>query len=139
MIVLDTNVLSETLRPAPDPRVLAWFAAQRRASLFTTTITQAEILYGLGLLADGARRRALSSAIDAIFKEDFSGRLLTFDRDAAEVYAQIAVARKGAGLPISSFDAMIVAVARSTGATLATRNVKDFAECGVALIDPWAG
>jgi predicted nucleic acid-binding protein len=138
MIVLDTNVLSETLRPSPDPRVLAWFGAQRRASLFTTTITHAEILYGLGLLADGARRRALSGAIDAIFKEDFAGRLLTFDRDAAEVYSQIAVSRKSAGLPIGLFDAMIVSVARSTGATLATRNVKDFAECGVALIDPWA-
>lgn len=138
MIVLDTNVLSETLRPAPDPRVLAWFGAQRRASLFTTTITQAEILYGLGLLADGARKQALSSAIEAIFKEDFAGRLLGFDRDAAEVYAQIAASRKSAGLPISLFDAMIVSVARSTGATLATRNIKDFVECGVALIDPWA-
>jgi hypothetical protein len=138
MIVLDTNVLSETLRPVPDARVLAWFGAQRRASLFTTTITQAEILYGVGLLADGARKQALSSAIEAIFKEDFAGRLLGFDHDAAEVYAQIAVSRKSAGLPISLFDAMIVSVARSTGATLATRNVKDFVECGVTLIDPWA-
>jgi len=139
MIVLDTNVLSETLRPVPDPRVLAWFAAQRRAALFTTTITHAEIRYGLELLGDGARKTALLIAINALFEEDFAGRLLSFDRDAADVYAQIAAMRKNAGCPITQSDAMIAAVARSRGATLATRNVKDFVDCGVAVIDPWSG
>ncbi|KAA0082177.1 type II toxin-antitoxin system VapC family toxin [Paraburkholderia sp. T12-10] len=139
MIVLDTNVLSETLRSAPDPRVMEWFGGQRRAALFTTTITHAEILYGLGLLADGSRKQALSAAVKAIFNADFAGRLLSFDSDAAEVYAQIAVSRKAAGRPISQFDAMIAAVARSRGATLATRNVKDFSDCGLAVVDPWAG
>lgn len=138
MIILDTNVLSETLRAAPDPRVIEWFRAQRRAALFTTTITRAEILYGLGLLADGARKHALSAAIASIFEEDFAGRLLGFDSDAADLYATIAVSRKGAGKQISQFDAMIAAVARSAGATLATRNVKDFVDCGITVIDPWA-
>jgi predicted nucleic acid-binding protein len=138
MIVLDTNVLSETLKSAPDPRVIGWFEAQRRAALFTTTITRAEILYGLALLPDGARKQSLSAAISAIFEEDFAGRLLGFDSDAADVYAQIAVSRKCAGRPISQFDAMIAAVARSRGATLATRNIKDFVDCDVTLVDPWA-
>jgi predicted nucleic acid-binding protein len=138
MIILDTNVLSETLRSAPDPRVIEWFRAQRRAALFTTTITRAEILYGLGLLADGARKQALSAAIASIFEEDFAGRLLGFDSDAADLYATIAVSRKGAGKQISQFDTMIAAVARSAGATLATRNVKDFVDCGITVIDPWA-
>jgi predicted nucleic acid-binding protein len=138
MIVLDTNVLSETLRSAPDPRVIDWFRAQKRAALFTTTITRAEILYGLGLLAEGSRKQALSSAIKAVFEEDFAGRLLSFDSDAADLYADIAVSRRNAGKQISQFDAMIAAVARSRGATLATRNVKDFIDCGIALVDPWA-
>ena len=137
MIILDTNVLSETLRSAPDPRVIEWFRAQRRAALFTTTITRAEILYGLGLLDDGSRKEALSVAIQAIFEEDFAGRLLSFDSDAADLYATIAVSRKRAGKQISQFDAMIAAVARAAGATLATRNVKDFVDCGIAVIDPW--
>lgn len=138
MIILDTNVLSETLRSAPDPRVIEWFRAQRRAALFTTTITRAEILYGLGLLADGSRKEALSAAVQAIFEEDFAGRLLSFDSDAADLYATIAVSRKSAGRQISQFDAMIAAVARSAGATLATRNVKDFIDCGIAVVDPWS-
>ncbi|RDU99110.1 type II toxin-antitoxin system VapC family toxin [Trinickia dinghuensis] len=137
MIVLDTNILSETLRSAPDPRVIEWFRAQRRAALFTTTITRAEIFYGLGLLADGSRKQALATAVAAIFEEDFAGRLLSFDSDAADIYASIAVSRRTAGKQISQFDAMIAAVARSIGATLATRNVKDFVDCGIALVDPW--
>lgn len=138
MIVLDTNVLSETLRSAPDPRVIEWFRAQRRAALFTTTITRAEILYGVERLEDGSRKRALSAAVQAVFEEDFAGRLLGFDSDAADMYAAIAVSRRNAGKQISQFDAMIAAVARSAGATLATRNIKDFVDCGIPVIDPWA-
>ncbi|MFM0652910.1 type II toxin-antitoxin system VapC family toxin [Paraburkholderia sediminicola] len=138
MIVLDTNVLSEALRPVPDPGVMAWLAAQPRTALFTTTVTRAEILYGLHLLPDGSRKSVLSAAVDAVFMEDFAGRLLSFDSDAADAYARIAVARKKVGRPISQFDAMIAACARSRGAVLATRNVKDFAGCEIAVIDPWA-
>jgi predicted nucleic acid-binding protein len=138
MIVLDTNVLSEVLRPAPDSRVMAWLALQPRSALFTTTITEAEILYGVRLLADGSRKEALSIAIEDIFDKDFAGRLLSFDSDAADMYADIAASRRNSGRPISQFDAMIAAVTKSRGATLATRNVRDFVNCGVAIVDPWA-
>jgi predicted nucleic acid-binding protein len=137
MIVLDTNVLSECLRPAPDTRVLAWLAVQPRPSLFTTTVVESEILYGIRLLPDGVRKDALSRAVRAVFDEDFSGRVLSFDRDAAAAYADIAAGRKTSGRPISQFDAMIAAVSWSRGATLATRNTKDFEGCGIGLINPW--
>jgi toxin FitB len=137
MIVLDTNVLSEVLRPVPEQRVLDWLANQTRASLFTTTVTRSEILYGLRLLPAGGRRQSLWNAAEQIFNEDFAGRVLSFDNDAADAYASIAAARRSLGKPISQFDAMIAAVTHSRGATLATRNVKDFVECGIEIIDPW--
>ena len=138
MIVLDTNVLSEALRPSPDTSVLEWIAKQPRASLFTTTVTRGEILYGIRLLSDGKRRRALWDAAVKIFSDDFAGQVLSFDNDAADMYAEIAASRRNAGKPISQFDAMIVAMARSRGASLATRNVKDFDDCGVDVVNPWA-
>ena len=139
MIVLDTNVLSETLRPVPEPSVLDWLAKQPRASLFTTTVTRGEILYGIRLLSDGKRRRGLWDAAKKIFDEDFAGQVLSFDSDAADMYAEFAASRRTAGEPISQFDAMTVAMARSRGASLATRNVKDFEGCGVDVINPWTG
>jgi toxin FitB len=138
MIVLDTNVLSEALRPVPEPTVLDWLANQPRASLFTTTVTRGEILYGIRLLADGKRRRGMWDAAKKIFDEDFARQVLSFDRDAADAYAEIAASRRMAGKPISQFDAMIVAMARSRGASLATRNVKDFEDCGVGVVNPWS-
>jgi predicted nucleic acid-binding protein len=138
MIVLDTNVLSETLRPVPESSVLDWLASQPRASLFTTTVTRGEIFYGIRLLADGKRRRGLWDAARKIFDEDFADQVLSFDSEAADIYAEIAVSRRSTGRAISQFDAMVVAMARSRGASLATRNVKDFENCGVDLIDPWA-
>ena len=138
MIVLDTKVLSEALRPSPDTTVLDWLAKQPRASLFTTTVTQGEILYGIRLLSDGKRRRGLWDAAIKIFSDDSAGQVLSFDNDAADMCAEIAAPRRIAGKPISQFDAMIVAMARSRGASLATRNVKDFDHCGVDVVDPWA-
>lgn len=137
MIVLDTNVLSEALRPVPESSVMAWLANQPRASLFTTTVTRGEILYGIRLLSDGKRRRGLWDAARKIFDEDFAGRVLSFDSEAADMYAEISASRRAGGEPISQFDAMIAAVARSRGASLATRNVKDFDDCGVDVINPW--
>lgn len=137
MIVLDTNVLSEALRPSPEPSVLVWLAKQRRASLFTTTVTEGEILYGIRLLGDGKLRRGLWDAAKRIFAEDFAGQLLSFDSDAADLYAEIAASRRRAGKPISQFDAMIAAMARSRGAILATRNAKDFEDCSIDIVDPW--
>jgi predicted nucleic acid-binding protein len=137
MIVLDTNVVSETLRPVPESSVLEWLANRPRASLFTTTVTRGEILYGIRLLPDGKRRRGLWDAARKIFDEDFVDQVLSFDGDAADMYAEIAASRRATGKPISQFDAMIVAMARSRGASLATRNVKDFEHCGVDVINPW--
>lgn len=137
MIILDTNVLSECLRPEPDPRVLAWLSAQSRASLYTTTIVESEILYGVCLLPDGARKSALTTAVRAIFDHDFFGRVLSFDRGAASAYAELASSRKSVGRPISQFDAMIAAVAYSAGAVLATRNCKDFEGCKIDMLNPW--
>jgi predicted nucleic acid-binding protein len=137
MIVLDTNVLSEALRPVPEPSVLDWLAHQPRASLFTTAITRGEILYGIRLLSDGKRRKGLWDAAIKIFDEDFAGQVFGLDSDAADMYAELAASRRIAGKPISQFDAMIAAMARSRGAILATRNVKDFEDCGIDVVNPW--
>ena len=137
MILLDTNVLSELMRPRPSAAVVGWVAAQPAASLHTTSITQAEILHGLMLLPAGRRRRALEEAARAMFAEDFEDRILGFGSDAALPYAQIASDRRRAGRPISHFDAQIAAVARSTGAIVATRNTEDFDGCGVTVVNPW--
>ncbi|MGH6898272.1 MAG: type II toxin-antitoxin system VapC family toxin [Geminicoccaceae bacterium] len=137
MIVLDTNVLSEMMRPAPDSTVAAWISARPASSLFTTTVTQAEILYGLGLLPSGKRRAGLEAAVGEMFATDFAGRVLPFDQAAAQAYAEIALARRRAGRPITQFDAQIAAIARSRDAGVATRNVADFEGCGIGVIDPW--
>ena len=137
MIILDTNVLSELMKARPSTNVLDWTAAQPPLSLFTTTVTQAEILYGIRLLPTGRRREALADAVAGMFDEDFSGRVLSFDGPAAHAYAVIATARKQAGRPIAQFDAQIAAIARSRGAAIATRNISDFEACGVDVVDPW--
>jgi hypothetical protein len=137
VIVLDTNVLSECLKPQPNPKVLAWMASYPRSALFTTTVVEAEILYGVRILPDGARKDSLRSAVKAIFDQDMRGRVIAFDRDCAEAFADIAGTRRALGKPISQFDAMIAAATRSRGAVLATRNVQDFIDCGIELIDPW--
>lgn len=138
MIVLDTNVVSETLRPSPTPSVMAWLASQSSAALFTTTITRGELFYGVRLLPEGQRKAGLLAAVQDIFDQDLAGQVLSFDNVAADAFARIAASRKVAGQPISQFDAMIAAVTHSRGATLATRNIKDFSNCGIDLIDPWS-
>jgi predicted nucleic acid-binding protein len=138
VIVLDTNVLSEALRPMPEPRVLDWLGQQLSASLFVTTITQAEILYGIAIIDPGRRRDDLQAAAMAMFAEDFAGRILGFDTDAAPVFAALAAERRRLGRPISQFDAQIASITRSRGAALATRNRRDFEACGIDLIDPWS-
>jgi predicted nucleic acid-binding protein len=137
MIILDTNVVSELMKQAPAGSVATWVNARPAASLYTTSITQAEILHGIMLLAPGRRRSALEAAAASMFAQDFEDRILGFDADAALPYARIASSRRRAGRPISQFDAQIAAIARSAGAALATRNLADFADCGVKLLDPW--
>ncbi len=137
MIVLDTNVLSEAMRQQPSSQVMAWLSAQPAQSLFTSTITRSEILYGIALLPEGKRRNSLHEVATAIFTEDFAGRVLFFDNSAADAYAGIAAKRHQIGHPISQFGAMVAPIAYSRGAQVATRNTKDFKACGVTLIDPW--
>ena len=137
MIVLDTSVLSEAFRPAPAEAVLRWLSAQEPSSVFITTITQAEILYGVEALPAGKRRTRLSAAVEKVFAEEFAGRILPFDEEAARIYPKIVAGRDAEGRPISQLDAMIAAVARSRRAPLATRHTADFENCGVRLIDPW--
>ena len=137
MIVLDTNVLSEMMRAEPDSTVATWISARPASSLFMTTVTQAEILSGLRLLPSGKRRSGLEAAASKMFATDFVGRVLPFHQAAAQAYAEIAGARRRAGRPITQFDAQIAAIARSRDAGLATRNVADFEDCGVGVIDPW--
>jgi predicted nucleic acid-binding protein len=137
MILLDTNVISELMRPNPAPSVADWLAPQPPASLYTTSITQAEILHGILLLPSGKRRSNLLSAAQAMFAEDFADRILGFGSDSAVRYAEIASVRSRAGRPISHFDAQIAAIARASGARVATRNVADFEGCGVDVVNPW--
>lgn len=139
MIILDTNVLSELLRPHPSTEVIEWIFKYSTSHLFTTTVTQAEILYGVGLMPQGKRRMALRATVDAMFGEEFMGRILPFDSEAAKAFASIACARRALGRPIGDYDAQIAAIAQVRGATLATRNVSDFEECGIIIHNPWAG
>lgn len=137
MIILDTNVLSEAIRPSPNAGVLRWLSSQPATGLFTTTITEAELLYGVDLLARGRRKQGLEQAVRDLFLEDFADRVLPFDSAAAREFSIIAAARRRQGRPIAAFDAQIAAIARSRGAAIATRNVDDFAGCDIAVIDPW--
>lgn len=137
MIVLDTNVLSELMRPTPNDRVVEWLQTQPQASLFTTAVTRGEVLFGVRLLPDGQRRQRLWAAAQSIFDEDFAGRVIAFDDEAADAYAEIGAARRASGRPISQFDAMVAGIARSRGATVATRNTDDFTDCGIDIVNPW--
>lgn len=139
MIVLDTNVLSELMRPTPSPQVAGWLAKQVAEEIFTTTITEAEIFFGIELLSKGKRREQLRAAAEAMFSEDLADRVLTFDSAAARAFANIAARRRSGGKPISYADAQIAAIAQVRGARLATRNMADFADCGIEVSDPWAG
>jgi predicted nucleic acid-binding protein len=137
VIVVDTNVISELMRAQPHPKVFAWAAAQPRASLYTTTVTQAEILFGVAALPHGRRRTALADAAAAMFAEDFAGRILPFTSAAAARYAEIVAARHRSGRPIEGFDALIAATASTAGARVATRDTAGFSGCGVTLVNPW--
>jgi predicted nucleic acid-binding protein len=138
MIVLDTNVLSELMRRRPAARVVSWVDEQDASALEITAVTVAELLYGVARLADGARKAELATAVDALVRDDFAGRVLPFDAAAAVHYADLVAERERQGRPVSISDGQIAAICRCHGAALATRNVRDFDASGVALIDPWS-
>ncbi len=137
MIVVDTNVISEMLRPAPDASVHAWAFATPSADLFTTSITLAEVRYGIERLPDGRRRDQLSDTAEEVFAA-FESRVLPFDAAATRRYAVIMDRRDRLGRPITAFDAQIASICQAAGASLATRNTRDFTDTGIDLIDPWA-
>lgn len=138
MIILDTNVLSELLRPAPAPQVMAWLDALGHTAGFVSSVTQAEMLLGVALLPAGKRRDALEVNVGALFARQFAGRCLPFDSQAASHFARIVAGRKKAGKPISAEDAQIAAIACSRGFHLATRNEADFTGIpGLTVRNPW--
>lgn len=135
MIIVDTNVVSELMRAAPAPNVAAW-AVAADSQLFLTALTVAEIRYGIARLPEGTRKQSIASAADRILTT-FSHRIVYFDLAAANAYGDLVARREALGRPISVFDAQIAAACRARGASLATRNIKDFEATGIAVIDPW--
>lgn len=139
MIVLDTNVVSDTMRPRPDAALLAWLDAQAPSDLWLTSTVAAELMAGVARLPNGARRQQLAQGVTALLEQDFGQRVLVFDLAAASVYAELLAQRERAGRPISMADAQIAAVCLANNAALATRNLKDFADLGLQLHNPWGG
>lgn len=137
MIVLDTNVLSELMRAKPAPEVLAWIDAQPTSQLFISAITVAEILYGIARMADGKRKQSLLDVATLMFDEDFAGRILSFDSDAAVHYAGLAAESEAKGKVVDMADGQIAAIAALHDARVATRNVRHFDYLGVPVINPW--
>jgi predicted nucleic acid-binding protein len=137
VIILDTNVISELTRPAPDQGVIAWLDSLPAGEAAITAITAAELLHGLRRLPDGRRKNELSEAVHALIDADFRDRVEPFDVLAADHYADVVTGRERAGHPISTADAQIAAICRVRKATLATRNTADFTGTGVDLTDPW--
>lgn len=137
MIVLDTNVLAELMRPRAEPRVVDWLDAQDTFAVTLTAITVAEILHGIERMPDGRRKRAFAATAAAMFDEDFAGRILPFDDAAAVHYAERVAACEKAERPVHMADAQIAAICLHHQAKLATRNVKDFEALGIEIIDPW--
>lgn len=137
MILIDTNVVSELMRPSPARAVIDWFGQQDTASLHLSAVSEAELRRGVAVLPDGRRRDALLAAIDAVIVEDLEGRVLPFDSAAAVSFAAIFAERQARGHPISFPDCQIAATARARGAAVATRDGGGFVGCGIVVIDPW--
>ncbi len=138
MIILDTNVVSELIRPRPAVRVFDWVVRQAARRLYLSSISEAELRYGVEVIPEGSRRRNLRVAVEGLLGEDFAGRTLPFESDAARAYALIAASRRAAGRPISRPDCQIAAIARSVGASVATRDTDGFEGCGVDVVNPWS-
>jgi predicted nucleic acid-binding protein len=137
VIIVDTNVVAEAMRASPTPAVVAWLNAQSSASLFLTAITVGEIRYGLRIMPKGRRRQALEEGFDQIIATAFAGRILAFDEPAAAHYGEVMGRRKELGRPLSVPDGQIAALARLHRFAVATRNVRDFLDCGIDLLDPF--
>lgn len=138
MIILDTSVVSELMRPRPEFGVVDWTTRQAGSNLYLSTISEAELRYGFEMLPIGQRRKDLLTRVEEVLLRFFEGRILPFDRSAARSYARIAAARRSAGRPMNPVDCQIAAIAGSLGAAIATRDTTDFEECGIEVINPWS-
>ena len=134
---LDTNVLSEVMKPTPSVAVATWMRAQSPRSLFTASVCQAEILAGVAVLPNGRRRAEFEAMARAIFTREFDGRILPFDTQAASAYADIFADRRQMGRPIATADLIVAATARAHDAAVVTRDSGGFEGCGLMLINPW--
>ncbi len=139
MVVLDTNVLSELMRPAADRVIAAWFADRATSSLYLTAVSEAELRFGIAIMPSGRRRDGLAAGLERMLRTGFANRILPFDSRAAHAYAEIAAVRRRMGRRIPEADCQIAAIARSHGMAVATRNVSDFSDTGIEVIDPWVG
>lgn len=137
MIIVDTNIISELMRPMPSVAVATWLDGQDTQSLYLTSITLAELRYGIGMLPEGQRKQRLATQFEAYIDRGFEGRVLDFTAAAAGYYAQIMVHRKNSGRPMSMADGQIAAIAREHHFAIATRNEKDFELCELELINPF--
>ena len=137
MFVLDTNVVSELVRPAPNPAVYSWIHCLKKESLFFSAVGEAELRYGVAIMPDGHSKDLLVSKIDRLVQETFAERILPFDPAAASIFARLAAARRAAGLAVALADIQIAAIAQSCGMSVATRDTKDFAGMGLEIINPW--
>jgi toxin FitB len=137
VIVLDTNIVSELMRQAPEPDVVRWIDSFSAAEIFLTAVTAAELMYGVARLPNGRRRRELHAKVEGLLAEDFRDKILPFDARSAINYADIVAARERTGRQISMADGQIAAICRNWKAGLATRNVSDFTDTGIRTINPW--
>lgn len=137
MILLDTNIVSEPVKPRPDANVRNWIDAQPARSLFICAPVLAELHFGVQRLAFGARRDRLRSYIDYLENDLYRGRVLTFDAPAAAEYGRLVATRMSLGKPIQQMDAIIAAIACASGATLVTRDADDFARLGLQVVNPF--
>jgi hypothetical protein len=138
MILLDTNVISEAMKAEADPTVRTWLDQQAAETLFISSVTLAELLFGIGALPDGRRKTALAETLDGLLSL-FGGRVLAFDADAARHYARIAIATRAAGRGFPTPDGYIAAIAVAHGFSVATRDVAPFQAAGLKVINPWHG
>ena len=137
MILLDTNIVSAIMAPAPPPIVIDWLNRQETVTLYLSTITIAEIGYGLCVMRDGKRRRSLEDRFEKFVTDGFEQRILDFDERSARLYAEVMGRRKAIGRPLSVLDGQIASIARANDLAVATRNIRDFEECGLDLINPF--
>jgi len=137
MIILDTNVVSEMMTVTPAPAVVSWLNDQEAARLFLTAVTIGEIRYGLRILPQGKRRRSLEEGFERVLAEAFASRILAFNELAAHRYGEVMGRRKEIGRPLDIRDGQIASIAWANGYAVATRNVRDYIECGVEIINPF--